>query len=101
MQGRTDRIVARRVRRYWQARCALSECRRCDRPVSAIHVRRCRPDDADEEVLETCRELQQFTGKQVTLVTGDVASHLLAQPSGIAAIEPPAEYQRVPDATDG
>ena len=39
---------------------------------------RYRPTDADEEVLETCRELQQYGQQQVTLVTADTAMRVHA-----------------------
>jgi predicted ribonuclease YlaK len=55
---------------------------------------RYRPEDADEEILETCRELEQFTGQHVTLVTGDTAMRLRAQANAIPTRELPDNYAR-------
>jgi hypothetical protein len=38
-----------------------------------------RPEDADEEVLNTCRELSLLSSQDVTLVTGDTGMRLRAQ----------------------
>jgi predicted ribonuclease YlaK len=55
---------------------------------------RYRPTDADEEVLETCRELQQYGGKRVTLVTADTAMRLRALALNVAVVPMPNEYFR-------
>jgi rRNA-processing protein FCF1 len=55
---------------------------------------RYRPADADEEVLETCRELQQYGQQQVTLVTADTAMRLRAQALNVAVVPMPGEYSR-------
>lgn len=59
-----------------------------------------RPADADEEVLETCHELCQLTGRDVTLVTGDTAMRLRAEARGIPVTKMPGEYERKRAATD-
>jgi hypothetical protein len=56
---------------------------------------RYRPDDADEEILHTCRELAQFCGGPVTLVTGDTAMRLRAQAESLIVVKPPDSYARV------
>ena len=53
-----------------------------------------RPADADEEILDTCRELGQFAGQPVTLVTGDTGMRLRAQAHGIATSTLPDKYLR-------
>ena len=40
---------------------------------------RARPADGDEEVLQTCQELDQFGGRPVTLISADTAIRLRAQ----------------------
>jgi rRNA-processing protein FCF1 len=55
---------------------------------------RFRPDDADEEILETCRELSQFSRQPVSLITGDTGIRLRAQVLGITAARPPHKYRR-------
>jgi predicted ribonuclease YlaK len=46
--------------------------------------RRLRPVDADEEILDTCTELRQFSGQaeDITLVTGDTAMRMRAEALG-------------------
>jgi len=53
-----------------------------------------RPADADEEVLETCEELHQLTGRTITLVTADTARRLRAGERSIDVVRMPAEYER-------
>jgi rRNA-processing protein FCF1 len=53
-----------------------------------------RPTDADEEVLDTCRELRQLTGREVTLITGDTSMRLRGQARGIPVVKMPDEYLR-------
>ena len=56
--------------------------------------------DADEEILDTCRELSQLSGQQggVTLVTGDTAMRMRAEAiGGIRAIAPPESCLRPSD----
>jgi rRNA-processing protein FCF1 len=53
-----------------------------------------RPTDADEEVLETCRELQQYGQQRVWLVTADTAMRLRAQALNVAVVPMPNEYSR-------
>lgn len=55
---------------------------------------RYRPTDADEEVLETCRELQQYGQQQVIPVTADTAMRLRAQALNVAVVPMPREYSR-------
>lgn len=55
---------------------------------------RYRPTDADEEILETCRELQQHGQPQVMLVSVDTAMRLRAQALNVAVIPMPSEYSR-------
>ena len=55
---------------------------------------RYRPTDADEEVLETCRELQQYGQQRVWLVTTDTAMRLRAQALNVAVVPMPNEYSR-------
>lgn len=61
-----------------------------------------RPEDADEEILDTCRELWDFSGRPeggVTLITNDVAMRLRAEAiGGIKSISLPDEYLRDKDA---
>ena len=53
-----------------------------------------RPDDADEEILNTCLELGQFSGQPVTLVTGDTGMRLRAQAHHIDTASLPSNYLR-------
>ena len=56
---------------------------------------RYRPTDADEEILETCRELQQYGSRPVSLVTADTALRLRAQALNVSAVQMPSEYARL------
>ena len=58
---------------------------------------RARPADGDEEVLQTCQELEQFGGRPVTLISADTAIRLRAQALGIRAIPMPSRYSRSTD----
>jgi hypothetical protein len=61
---------------------------------------RSRPEDADEEILDTCRELWDFSGQEggTTLVTNDVGMHLRAMGiGGIRTVPLPDEYRRDKD----
>jgi hypothetical protein len=61
---------------------------------------RSRPEDADEEILDTCRELWDFSGQEggATLVTNDVGMHLRAMGiGGIRTVVLPEEYRRDKD----
>lgn len=64
--------------------------------------RRERPEDADEEILDICRELWDFSGRPeggVTLVTNDIAMRLRADAiGGIKPISLPEAYLRDKDA---
>lgn len=53
-----------------------------------------RPTDADEEILETCEELSQMTGRPVALVTGDTAMRIRAEARGIEVVRLPEGYER-------
>jgi predicted ribonuclease YlaK len=53
-----------------------------------------RPADADEEVLSTCHELQQLTGRDITLVTADTGMRLRAQAHGLVVLTMPETYER-------
>jgi hypothetical protein len=53
-----------------------------------------RPTDADEEILETCRELQQYGQRRVALVSADTAMRLRAQALNVAVVAIPGEYSR-------
>jgi hypothetical protein len=53
-----------------------------------------RPADADQEILDACREMHQLTGRGVTLVTGDTAMRLRAQACGTHATQLSPEFQR-------
>lgn len=55
---------------------------------------RARPADGDEEVLQTCQELEQFGGRPVTLISADTAIRLRAQALGIRAIPMPSRRPR-------
>jgi rRNA-processing protein FCF1 len=70
------------------------------RPGTTIEVLieptpRYRPTDADEEILETCRELQQYGSRPVSLVTADTAMRLRAQALNVSAVQMPSEYARL------
>jgi predicted ribonuclease YlaK len=56
-----------------------------------------RPADADEEILNTCRELQHFGGRPVTLVTGDTAMLLRSDALGLRTVKMPPGYLRTGD----
>lgn len=45
-----------------------------------------RPEDADEEIIATCRDLTQFSGRDVTLVTGDTAMRIRAQAHALITV---------------
>lgn len=62
--------------------------------VPVESVPRLRPDDADEEVLLLCGEIEQFSGGRAILVTGDTSMRLRARALGIEALAMPAEYLR-------
>jgi predicted ribonuclease YlaK len=53
-----------------------------------------RPEDADREILDSCLELKQFGGHEVTLVTGDTAMLLRAQSESIQTMKMPEKYER-------
>ena len=53
-----------------------------------------RPVDADQEILDTCRELRQLTSGEVTLVTGDTTMRLRAQACGTHVARLPARFER-------
>jgi rRNA-processing protein FCF1 len=53
-----------------------------------------RSEDADEVILETCRELGQFAARPVALVTGDYGMRLRAQALGIRTMPMPEKYLR-------
>ncbi len=57
---------------------------------------RFRPMDADEEILDTCRELRQLTTQAVTLVTADTAMRLRAEAQALAVTRLPDAYLRRP-----
>ena len=61
-------------------------------PVDAAP--RKRPADADQEILDTCGELRQLTGRQLTLVTADTAMRIRAQAYGVTVLKMPAKYER-------
>jgi predicted ribonuclease YlaK len=72
------------------------------RPGTTIEVLieptpRYRPTDADEEILETCRELQQYESRPVYLVTADTAMRLRAQALNLRVVRMPSEYSRSRD----
>ncbi|MCW2999178.1 MAG: hypothetical protein JWN65_2727 [Solirubrobacterales bacterium] len=54
-----------------------------------------RPADADEEILSTCAELAQLSGRPITLVTQDTGMRLRAQAQGTEVKALPLEYQRL------
>jgi rRNA-processing protein FCF1 len=69
------------------------------RPGATIEVPldpapRTKPIDADQEVLDTCQELRQFTGEEVVLVTGDTAMRIRAEARRIPTIRMPLRYER-------
>jgi rRNA-processing protein FCF1 len=55
---------------------------------------RYRPTDADEEILDTCRELEQYGQHRVALVSADTAMRLRAQALNVAVVSMPGEYSR-------
>jgi predicted ribonuclease YlaK len=55
---------------------------------------RSRPADADQEILETCLEVHQFSGREATLITGDTAIRIRAEAFGISAKKMPSQYLR-------
>jgi predicted ribonuclease YlaK len=57
---------------------------------------RFRPLDADEEILETCHELRQFSGRPVALVTGDTGMTLRAEAQESQVASMPDKYLRNP-----
>jgi PIN domain len=61
---------------------------------------RVRPVDADEEILATCREFRQLTGREVTLVTGDTSMRMRAQARAIAVVKVPERYERKRTSSD-
>jgi rRNA-processing protein FCF1 len=70
------------------------------RPDTTIEVLieptpRYRPTDADEEILETCRELQQYGSRSVSLITADTAMRLRAQALNVSAVQMPSQYARL------
>jgi hypothetical protein len=62
---------------------------------------RSKPGDADEETLDTCRELWEFSGRPkggVPLITNDTGMHLRAHGlGGIRPVSLPDEYRRDKD----
>jgi predicted ribonuclease YlaK len=54
-----------------------------------------RPEDADEEIIAVCRDLSQFSGRDVTLVTGDTALRIRAQAHGLVTVAVDDHYLRV------
>lgn len=63
-----------------------------------------RPSDADEEILDTARELWDFSGRnlEVKLITNDIALRMRALATGgIAPLALPDEYRRDTDAEEG
>lgn len=70
------------------------------RPGTTIEVLiepapRYRPTDADEEILETCRAVQQYGNRPVLLVTADTAMRLRAQALNVSVVQMPSEYSRL------
>ena len=59
-----------------------------------------RPADADTEVLETCREIEQLTTHQVVLVTADTGMRIRAQAHGLQVCRPPDTYRRLSSTDD-
>lgn len=53
-----------------------------------------RPPDADREVLDTCHELHQLSGRPVTLITADTAMRLRANGEGVQVVTMPDRYRR-------
>jgi hypothetical protein len=53
-----------------------------------------RPDDADDEVLTVCRDLQQFSRRTVTLVTGDTGMRLRGEAHGLRTFKLSQSYLR-------
>lgn len=57
---------------------------------------RLRPADADEEILDTARDIGQLGGKPVTVVSGDTAMLIRADALGLRSIKLGEEHQRRP-----
>lgn len=53
-----------------------------------------RPADADQEILDSCGELRQLTGRELTLVTADTAMRIRAQARGLSVIRLSSKYGR-------
>lgn len=102
-QRRQDRAErARRVLPQLEAAVGTAGASSELRPGTTIEVLiepspRYRPTDADEEILETCRELQQYGSRSVSLVTADAAMRLRAQALNMSAIRMPSQYARPRD----
>jgi predicted ribonuclease YlaK len=60
-----------------------------------------RPTDADEEILEVCRELQQYEGRRVILVTADTALGLRGEAQNVGVVRMPSQYSRARDTETG
>ncbi len=58
---------------------------------------RSRPIDPDREILESCLEVQQFSGREAILITGDTAMRIRAEALGISVKRMPSEYLRQRD----
>jgi hypothetical protein len=56
---------------------------------------RYRPADADEEILDVCRELAQFGSAGVSVASGDTAMLIRAEAFGISTVELDEKYLRV------
>lgn len=54
-----------------------------------------RPEDADEEIITVCRDLTQFSSRDVTLVTGDTAMRIRAQAHGLIVVALDDQYLRL------
>lgn len=72
----------------------LSECVRVGVPIDPGP--RLRPADADEEILDTAREIGQLGGKPVTVVSGDTAMLIRADALGLRSIKLGEEHLRRP-----
>lgn len=57
-----------------------------------------RSGDADADVLATCQELEQFSGRRVTLISGDNAIRIRAEALAMTAIPMPDGYSSRPAA---
>jgi predicted ribonuclease YlaK len=62
--------------------------------VFATRAPRPRPADADEEILQNCVELGQFSGSPAHLVTADTAMRIRAEAEGIAVRTMPEHLER-------